>query len=69
MNPDDLRDRDKLTRMLRRPLLGDPVVKPTTPELMDRLTRGFRDEYDEGTEGRQQVTRALFTNNERKDGA
>lgn len=61
MNSDDARERDKLTRMLRRPLLAEPVVKPTTPELMDRLTRGFRDEYDEGAERRQQATRALFT--------
>lgn len=67
MNADDRRERDRLVKLLRRPAPGEHVAKPTTPELMGRITGGFRDEYDSGSEQRVNGTRLLFDNNNGKD--
>ena len=66
MNPDDVRERDQIRKMLRRkPIDPNAPPKPTTPELMQRLTGGIVDEYTVGSEARTDQTRALF--NETKE--
>ena len=59
--PNDRRDRDTLLKLLkRRPV--DPLAppKPTTPELMQRLTESFTSEYAEGVEPRAAQAKALM---------
>lgn len=67
MNADDRRERDRLVKLLRRPMPGELAVKPTTPELMSQITGGLREEYDSGSKQRANVTRLLFDNDNGKD--
>lgn len=61
MKPDDIRERDRLLKALRRKPV-DPLAppKPTTPELMQRLAGGMSDEYSGGAEGRAAAAKTLW---------
>lgn len=60
MNPDDLRDRDRVVKLLRRRGPVELRVKPSTPELMDGIVGGMRAEYDGASEQRAVHVRELF---------
>lgn len=64
MNPDDIRERDRLERSLKRQIV-EPVLKPTVPELMRDITVGLRDDYDASAEQRAVTTRELFNSQEK----
>jgi hypothetical protein len=67
MLPSDRRDRDRIEKLLkRRPI--DPLAppKPTTPELMQRLTDGITDDYAEGADARGEQAKALMAINRKE---
>lgn len=61
MRAEDVRERDRLLKALRRKPV-DPLAppKPSTPELMQRLVGGISDEYAGGAEGRAAAARELW---------
>lgn len=61
MNHEDIRERDRLVKMLRRrPPDPDAPLKPTTAELMRDVFGGIRDEYDQGGAARSDTAKRLW---------